>query len=317
MNKALRIAFGCSVALLGLVGFSAPAPAADTPTYALIVINQQAAFFNQMRAGAEEEAKKRGVKLVVFNANDASSAQVNAIDDYVQQKVDGIVVDAIDANAVRGAIRNATAAGIPVVGLDAVLPPGPQKSQVAVDNTVGSKELAARYLDYLAKNPQGTARIGIVGALSSVIQNTRQKIFQDVITASGKVTVAGVVDGQNTQDVALSAAENLLTANPDLDAIYATGEPAMLGAIAAVQAQGRTGKVKLIGWDLAPEVIRGIERGTVLGVLQQDPASMGRDAIVQIDNAHRGKPVQPVVTSPVTWVTKANVGAYRSLFAAK
>jgi ribose transport system substrate-binding protein len=198
-----------------------------------------------------------------------------------------------------------------------VLPPGPQKAQVAVDNTVGSKELAARYLDYVAKNPQGSAHIGIVGALSSVIQNTRQKIFQDVIAASGKVTVAGVVDGQNTQDIALSAAENLLTANPDLDAIYATGEPAMLGAIAAVQAQGRADKVKVIGWDLAPEVIRGIDRGVVLGVLQQDPPAMGRAAIAQIDNAHSGKPVQQVVMTPVTYVTKANVGAYRNLFAAK
>jgi len=75
--------------------------------------------------------------------------------------------------------------------------------------------------------------------------------------------------------------------------------------------------VKVIGWDLAPEVIRGIDRGVVLGVLQQDPPAMGRAAIAQIDNAHSGKPVQQVVMTPVTYVTKANVGAYRNLFAAK
>jgi ribose transport system substrate-binding protein len=91
----------------------------------------------------------------------------------------------------------------------------------------------------------------------------------------------------------------------------------MLGAIAAVQAQGRADKVKVIGWDLAPEVIRGIDRGVVLGVLQQDPPAMGRAAIAQIDNVHNGKPVQQVVMTSVTYVTKANVGAYRNLFAAK
>ena len=50
--------------------------------------------------------------------------------------------------------------------------------------------------------------------------------------------MAGVVDGQNVQDTALAAAENLITANPDLTAIYATGEPALLGAVAAVESQG-------------------------------------------------------------------------------
>ncbi|CAB3773704.1 substrate-binding domain-containing protein [Paraburkholderia humisilvae] len=314
MNKTLRIAFVSCTVLFGLV---ARAPAAEPPTYALILINQQAVFFNQMHSGAEDEAKKLGAKLVVFNANDASSAQVNAIDDYTQQKVAGIAIDAIDVNAVRGALRNASTAGIPVVGIDAVLPPGPQKAQVGVDNTVGAQQMAAYFLDYVSKNLHGTARVGIVGALSSVIQNTRQKGFTDALAANGKVTIAGVVDGQNTQDVALSAAENLLTANPDLDAIYATGEPAMLGAIAAVQAQGRADKVKVIGWDLAPEVIRGIERGVVLGVVQQDPAAMGRAAIAALNNARTGKPVQAVVATRLTIVTKANVGAYRSQFAAK
>jgi ribose transport system substrate-binding protein len=91
----------------------------------------------------------------------------------------------------------------------------------------------------------------------------------------------------------------------------------MLGAIAAVQAQGRADKVKLIGWDLAPEVIRAIDRGVVLGVEQQDPAAMGRAAIEAVHNAHSGKPVQAVVTPPITFVTKANVGAWRSQFASK
>ena len=67
----------------------------------------------------------------------------------------------------------------------------------------------------------------------------RQKGFEDVVKAAPGVTIAGVVDGQNVQDNAMAAAENLMTANPDLTAIYATGEPALLGAVAAVESQGR------------------------------------------------------------------------------
>ena len=77
----------------------------------------------------------------------------------------------------------------------------------------------------------------------------------------------------------MSAAENLMTANPDLTAIYATGEPALLGAVAAVESQGRQADVKIVGWDLTASAIKGIDDGYVVGVVQQDPAGMGAAAV--------------------------------------
>ena len=82
------------------------------------------------------------------------------------------------------------------------------------------------------------ARLGIVGALNSAIQNQRQKGFEETLKSNPKIAIANVVDGQNVQDKAMTAAENLITGNPDLTAIYATGEPALLGAIAAVENRG-------------------------------------------------------------------------------
>jgi ABC-type sugar transport system substrate-binding protein len=118
---------------------------AHAATYSLVMINQQATYLNQMRQGAEREATQLGATLIVFNANDVPSAQNNAMDDYIQQKVDGIAVDAIDVNGLRSSVKAANAAGIPAVGIDAVLPPGSQKLQVGVDNAVGGK-LIANYL---------------------------------------------------------------------------------------------------------------------------------------------------------------------------
>ena len=107
----------------------------------------------------------------------------------------------------------------------------------------------------------------------------RQKGFEDVVKAAPGVTMAGVVDGRNIQDNAMSAAESLMTANPDLTAIYATGEPALLGAVAAVESQGRQADVKIVGWDLTASAIKGIDAGYVVGVVQQDPAGMGAAAV--------------------------------------
>ena len=120
----------------------------------------------------------------------------------------------------------------------------------------------------------GTAKIGIVGALNSFIQNQRLDGFKKAVTDSGsKVTFLDTVDGQNVQDVALTASENLMTANPDMTTLYATGEPALLGAVSAVTSQGRTGDVKVFGWDLTKQAIQGHRRGLGDG---GRPAGSGR-----------------------------------------
>src|SRR3954452_6371673 len=110
-----------------------PALAAE-PTIALVQINQQALFFTQMNEGAEKKAKELGAKLVIFNANNDPAAQNNAIETYLAQKVDGLVVVAIDTNGIMPAVEAAGKAGIPVAAVDAILPKGPQVAQVGVDN---------------------------------------------------------------------------------------------------------------------------------------------------------------------------------------
>ncbi|MBJ9999656.1 substrate-binding domain-containing protein [Erwinia sp. S38] len=287
---------------------------AATPDYALIQINQQALFFNQMNKGAQEAAKSSGKDVVIFNSNDNPVAQNDAIENYIQQGVKGIMVAAIDVNGIMPAVKEAAKANIPVIAIDAVLPAGPQAAQVGVDNIEGGKIIGKYFVDYVQKEMGGQARVGIVGALNSAIQNQRQKGFEETLKTNPKITIANVVDGQNVQDKAMTAAENLITGNPDLTAIYATGEPALLGAIAAVENQGRQKDIKVFGWDLTAKAITGIDGGYVTAVLQQDPKQMGVEALNALNAITSGKTVSKTILVPATVVTKANVDGYRSLF---
>ncbi len=288
--------------------------AQDKPTIALVQINQQALFFTQMNDGAQKAADAAGVKLVIFNANNDPAAQNNAIETYIQEKVAGLVVVAIDTNGIMPAVNAAAAAGIPVTAVDAVLPAGPQKAQVGVDNEGAGKAMGEFFNKYVTENMGGKAKLGIVGALNSTIQNIRQKGFEDVVKTNSGVTTAGVVDGRNVQDSALAAAESLITANPDLNAIYATGEPALLGAVAAVESQGKQGDIKVFGWDLTAQAIKGIDAGYVVGVVQQDPAGMGAAAVDALVKITKGESVPATIPVPITIVTKDNVEPYRSVF---
>jgi len=288
--------------------------AQDKPTIALVQINQQALFFTQMNEGAQKAADAAGVKLVIFNANNDPAAQNNAIETYIQEKVAGIVVVAIDTNGIMPAVNAAAAAGIPVTAVDAVLPAGPQKAQVGVDNEGAGKAMGEFFNKYVTDSMGGKAKLGIVGALNSTIQNIRQKGFEDVVKTNAGVASAGVVDGRNVQDSALAAAESLITANPDLNAIYATGEPALLGAVAAVESQGKQADIKVFGWDLTAQAIKGIDAGYVIGVVQQDPAGMGAAAVDALVKITKGESVPATIPVPITIVTKDNVEPYRSVF---
>ena len=284
------------------------------PKIALVQINQQALFFNQMNEGAQKAADAAGAELVIFNANNDPAAQNNAIETYVNDKVDGIIIVAIDTNGVMPAVEAADKAGIPVVAVDAILPEGPQKAQIGVDNEEAGRLIGEHFVKYVQDKMGGKATLGIVGALNSTIQNIRQKGFEDVVKTNANVTMAGVADGRNVQENALAAAENLITANPNLTALYATGEPALLGAVAAVESQGKQDQIKVVGWDLTAQAIKGIDAGYVGGVIQQDPAGMGAAAVDALVKVIKGGAVEKNIAVPVTIVTKENVEPYRAVF---
>ena len=279
-------------------------------TFALVQINQQALFFNQMNEGAQDAADAAGAELVIFNANNDSAAQNNAMETYITEKMDGIIVVAIDVNGIMPAVEQADAVGIPVVAVDAILPEdGPQKAQVGVDNAQAGADMAAYVNEYAAGN--GGLQLGVVGALNSFIQNVRKDGFVDALDG---VEVIATVDGQNVQDIALSAAENLMTANPGMNAIYATGEPALLGAIAAVESQGRQDDVTVFGWDLTAQAVDGIDAGYVEAVVQQSPAGMGAAAVEALVALTAGNEVDRQIAVPITIVTQDNVNDFRATF---
>ncbi|WMS43918.1 substrate-binding domain-containing protein [Acuticoccus sp. MNP-M23] len=291
------------------------AASAHAETFALVTINQQALFFNQINDGAQAAADAAGADLVIFDANNVPSAQNTAIENYITQKVDGIILVAIDVNGVKPAITEAKEAGIPVVAIDAQIPDGDNVSFIGVDNTAAGEEIGKFYADYVASEMDGEATVGVVGALNSFIQNQRLDGFKAAAKAGdAEVTFLDTVDGRNIQDVALGAAENLMTANPTMKTLYATGEPALIGAVSAVESQGRQDDIKVFGWDLTEQAVKGIDEGWVVAVVQQDPAAEGKAAVEALMTLSGGGSVEPIINIPVTIVTKDNVDDFRGMF---
>jgi ribose transport system substrate-binding protein len=291
-------------------GGSSSAPVSSsggsTCTIGMTQINQTAVFFTQMNDGAIEAAKAAGCTLSIANANNDSAKQNSDIEAFVSQGVKGLIVVAIDVNGVLPAVKAARDKGIKVVAIDAKLADGSVETFVGVDNAKAGEQIGKWVVD----NGLAKGTYGVVDAKNSFIQNQREDAFRKVVDAAGgKYTQS--VSGDNVQEKAATAAQNLLTAQADLGFVYTTGEPATVGAAAALK--GNT-KTKIIGWDLTKEVIGCIDDGLCSAIVQQNPKQEGLEAVNELKSLIGGGTAKAFIDVPIAIVTKSNVDPYRAVF---
>jgi ribose transport system substrate-binding protein len=260
-----------------------------------------------MNQGAQDVADAAGAELQIVSGDNDSATQVTAVENLVASGVDALIVDPVDATALVPALTAAKAAGIPVVAADgSVDDPSAIDAYVGTANVDGGAQLGEAFLELTG----GEGEVGIVGALSSAIQIQRQDGFIDAVEAGG-MTIGTIVDGRNVNEDAQTAAENLLTGNPDLEYIYATGEPALNGTIAAVKSQGAQDRVSIVGWDLSASAVEGLEAGFVDSVIQQDTFGFGNEAAkAAIDLACGTGDVPSTIDVPITIVTPDNLADF-------
>ena len=272
----------------------------------MVQINQTAAFFTEMNKGAEEAAAEVGCELTISNANNDSAKQASDIENFITQGVNGLIVVAIDVNGVLPGVQAAMEQGIKVVAIDAALEEGNYDTFVGVDNEKAGAEIGQWAID----NGWAEGSYGVVGAKNSFIQNQREDSFRAAVDAAG-ATFTQSVSGDNVQEQAADAATNLVTAQPDLSFIYTTGEPATVGVVSAL---GESSDTKVIGWDLTAEVIAGLDSGTVVGVVQQDPYQEGIEGVKEIKALLEGAEPKGFIDVPIAIVTTDNVDPYREVF---
>jgi ribose transport system substrate-binding protein len=270
-------------------------------------INQTAVFFTQMNEGAQEAAKAAGCTLTIANANNDSARQNSDIETLSSQGITGLIVVAIDVNGVLPAVKAARAKGIKTVAIDAKLDDGAVDTFVGVDNAKAGAQIGQWMID---KGLVDGKSYGVVDAKNSFIQNQREDGFRKLVDSSGaKYTQS--VSGDNVQEKAATAAQNLVTAQSGLDFIYTTGEPATVGAAAALKGNSKT---KIVGWDLTKEVIGAVDSGLATAVVQQNPKQEGTEAVGELKSLLGGGTAKGFIDVPIAIVTKDNVDEFRSIF---
>lgn len=287
----------------------------DTITVAYVQAHMTSAFRTEMIRGAEEEAERQGVELEVFDSNNVVENQNTAIETFADKGVDVIVVGSIEAASVVTAIDYALRKGVAVIAVDLKVDHDGISAQIGVDNKAGGAVIGEYIVDYANENSLDLIA-GVNIALNNESQNLRLDGFTEVFEAAGG-KVVDTVDSQNIKEQALSGSENLLTSHASLPILYATGEPSLVGSIAAVKSQNRTDDVTLFGWDLSAEGIEALDNGYVKAIANQPAFEEGVAAIQTAVKIVKGEDFEASQVLPINIITLDNVDPLRSVYVKK
>jgi ribose transport system substrate-binding protein len=287
----------------------------DTITVAYVQAHMTSAFRTEMIRGAEEEAERQGVELEVFDSNNVVENQNTAIETFADKGVDVIVVGSIEAASVVTAIDYALRKGVAVIAVDLKVDHDGISAQIGVDNKAGGAVIGEYIVDYANENSLDLIA-GVNIALNNESQNLRLDGFTEVFEAAGG-KVVDTVDSQNIKEQALSGSENLLTSHAKLPILYATGEPSLVGSIAAVKSQNRTDDVTLFGWDLSAEGIEALDNGYVKAIANQPAFEEGVAAIQTAVKIVKGEDFEASQVLPINIITLDNVDPLRSVYVKK
>ncbi|MEW2162032.1 substrate-binding domain-containing protein [Streptomyces sp. NPDC007084] len=263
-------------------------------------------FFVQIRAGAQQEAKKRGVDLTVTDAQNDASQQANQLQNFTSSGLGSIIVNPVDSDAAGPSVRAANKADIPVVGVDRGVNKAKTAALVASDNIAGGK-LGAKAL---AEKLGGKGRIVILQGLAGTsASRERGSGFAAGLKAYPGIKVVARQPADFDRTKGLDVMTNLLQAHPDIDGVFAENDEMALGAVKALGA--KAGKsVAVIGFDGTPDGLKAVSAGTLYASVAQQPKELGRIAVDNALRAAEGKKVQETVKVPVKVVTKENVAGF-------
>lgn len=246
-------------------------------------------FWQSVHAGAIKAARERGVDIS-WNAPASEAdiaAQVQIVDSFIARRVDAIVLAPIDQTALAAPVERAAKAGIPVVIFDSDVSSQAYAAYVATNNYQGGV-IAARRMGELLN---GRGQISIVavqpGAASTM---ARESGFQDTIRKDFPgIQIVDLRYGNAEFAKSLAAAENQLTAFPQLAAMFASNESSTVGAAQAIKA--RNSKVKLIGFDWSPNFQQDLIDGRIDALVAQHPFGMGYQSVGLAVDQLDGKPI--------------------------
>lgn len=254
---------------------------------ALVVSTLNNPFFVAMKDGAQKKADELGYNLIVLDSQNNPAKELGNVQDLTVRGAKLLLINPTDSDAVGNAIILANKANIPVITLDRASNKGEVVSHVASDNVAGGKMAG----DFIAKKLGDNAKIiqleGISG--TSAARERGEGFKQSMAVHPFTLLASQPADFDRAKG--LNVMQNLLTAHPDVQAVFAQNDEMALGAMRALQTAGKKG-VLIVGFDGTNDGLKAVQSGRLGATIAQQPELIGSKGVEIADKILKGEKVE-------------------------
>ena len=290
----------------------APAPATQAPAAASITIAYSGYatsndYWNGLGKAAAAEAQAKGVKFVdLTTETQDASAQKAAVDTEITAKPSAIIIGSVDPTVWKDTLAAAKAAGIPVLAADTAINDPSIAALVQTDNLVSSENLG----DYICKKLNGAKGTALVmaGTVGHQTGDARQKGVADKLAACGEKVIKQYGNWDENTEVQIST--DTMTANPDLNVIFAPHGAGAAAVATVVKSKGMTDKIMVFGFDGLPVEFTAIKAGIQVATMKQDNVRIGKETVDDAIAIINGQSFNATDLIPGVLIDSANVAQY-------
>jgi inositol transport system substrate-binding protein len=311
-TKVSRIVATLAVAAIALTGCAANSSNGSSDNKAVKIgatFPVLDAFLQKVADGITAEAKAKGATVDIVAADNKVDTQLSQVENFISQKVDAIIVVAVDTSAAGPMTEAAKAANIPLVYVNR----NPAQKGVPY---VGSQSLVSGTLEMtqLAKLAGGKGNVVIMeGEVTNEAALDRTKGCNDVVAKNPgmKVVKTGVANWDRAQGQALM--ENWLQSGVAFTIVCANNDEMALGAINALKAAGKklgAGGILVGGVDANADALVSLKAGELATTVFQDAAGQGGGGVDAALDLIAGKTVADYVDVPYQLVTLDNIADF-------
>lgn len=284
--------------------------ASGKPRIALIMKSLANEFFNTMAEGAKkhQSAHADSYDLIVNGIKNETdlAQQVNLVEQMIARRVSAIVIAPADSKALVTVLKRASEAGILVVNIDNKLDAEVLKQAglhvpfVGPDNRLGARKVG----EVLAKQLKPGDKVVIIEGIPTAFNGQQRRLgFEEAMKAAG-MNIISTQSGNWEMDKANTVAAALLSEHPDLKAILCANDNMALGAVAAIQAANKTGRVLVVGFDNIGAIRPMLADGRVVATADQHADQLAVFGIEAALKILKGQAPPEDQTTAVDLITK-------------
>ncbi|MCT4617968.1 MAG: ribose ABC transporter substrate-binding protein RbsB [Marinisporobacter sp.] len=264
----------------------------------LVVSTLNNPFFVTLKEGAEAKAKDLGYELVVLDSQNDPSKELSNVEDLVTQEVAMILINPTDSDAVGNAVKAANKAEIPVITLDRGANKGEIVTHIASDNIAGGKMAGEFIVEKLGNKGKVVELEGIAGTSAA---RDRGQGFNDAIKGSDiEVVAKQTANFDRTQG--LSVMENILQAQPEINAVFAHNDEMALGAYEAIKGSERD--ILVVGFDATDDAVKSVKNGEMAATVAQQPSLIGSLGVENAVKVIKGETIESSIPVELKLITE-------------